>query len=114
MAITKNELIEDVVSEVLIDKVDASKIVEDMFEEIIQCLEGGEEVKMAGFGNFELRDKPSRPGRNPRTGEKTTIKARRVVTFRPGVKLKARVKQSRPKVMKLNRNRNTVSRDFED
>ena len=54
-------------------------------------LENNDQVKLSGFGNFELRDKKSRPGRNPKTGEEIPISARRVVTFKPGQKLKARV-----------------------
>lgn len=61
------------------------------FEEIRTTLESGEQVKLSGFGNFELRDKNQRPGRNPKTGEEIPISARRVVTFRPGQKLRARV-----------------------
>ena len=60
-------------------------------EEVRIALEAGESVKLSGFGNFQLRDKPQRPGRNPKTGEEIPISARRVVTFRPGQKLKARV-----------------------
>ena len=55
------------------------------------ALERGEEVKLSGFGNFDLREKKELPGRNPKTGEAIPISARRVVTFRPGQKLKARV-----------------------
>ena len=51
----------------------------------------GEQVKLSGFGNFDLRDKSERPGRNPKRGEEIPISARRVVTFRPGQKLKSRV-----------------------
>jgi len=54
-------------------------------------LENGQQVKLSGFGNFDLRDKNQRPGRNPKTGEEIPISARRVVTFRPGQKLKAKV-----------------------
>ena len=61
------------------------------FEEIRVALETGDSVKLSGFGNFDLRDKNERPGRNPKTGEEIPITARRVVTFRPGQKLKARV-----------------------
>ncbi len=61
------------------------------FEEIRQALESGEQVKLSGFGNFNLRMKNERPGRNPKTGEEIPISARRVVTFHPGQKLKARV-----------------------
>ena len=60
-------------------------------QEIRQALEHNEQVKLSGFGNFDLRDKRQRPGRNPKTGEEIPITARRVVTFRPGQKLKARV-----------------------
>ena len=66
-------------------------MVESFFEEIREALENGEQVKLSGFGNFDLRDKNQRPGRNPKTGEDIPISARRVVTFRPGQKLKARV-----------------------
>ena len=61
------------------------------FEAIRTALEGGENVKLSGFGNFQLREKNQRPGRNPKTGEEIPISARRVVTFRPGQKLRARV-----------------------
>ena len=57
----------------------------------ISSLENNEEVKLSGFGNFDIRDKKSRPGRNPKTGEEVAVTARRVVTFKPGQKLKARV-----------------------
>ena len=66
-------------------------MVERFFEEIRASLESNEQVKLSGFGNFDLRDKKERPGRNPKTGEEIPINARRVVTFRPGQKLKARV-----------------------
>ena len=66
-------------------------MVEQFFEEIRICLENNEQVKLSGFGNFDLRDKRQRPGRNPKTGEEIPISARRVVTFKPGQKLKARV-----------------------
>ena len=68
-------------------------MIELFFEEIKSSLENGEQVKISGFGKFELRDKSSRPGRNPKTGEEIPISARRVVTFRSGQKLKARVEQ---------------------
>ena len=62
-----------------------------MFEVIKNSLEKGEQVKLSGFGNFELKDKAPRPGRNPKTGEDVSISARRVVTLRTGQKLKERV-----------------------
>ena len=61
------------------------------FDDIMTTLENGRQVKLSGFGNFDLREKKQRPGRNPKTGEEIPISARRVVTFRPGQKLKARV-----------------------
>ena len=70
---------------------EAKELVEGFFEEIRQALEDNEQVKLSGFGNFDLRDKKTRPGRNPKTGEEIPISARRVVTFKPGQKLKARV-----------------------
>jgi integration host factor subunit alpha len=66
-------------------------MVEIFFEKIRLALENGEQVKLSGFGNFDLREKKQRPGRNPKTGEEIPISARRVVTFRPGQKLKAKV-----------------------
>ena len=74
-----------------INKREAKEFVDLFFEEIRTRLEGGEEVKLSGFGNFELREKNRRPGRNPKTGEEIPISARRVVTFRPGQKLRLRV-----------------------
>lgn len=72
-------------------KLVAKDFVDEVFEEIRRALERGKSVKLSGFGNFELRDKYSRPGRNPKTGEEKTISARRVVTFKAGQKLKAKV-----------------------
>jgi integration host factor subunit alpha len=66
-------------------------MVETFFGEIRDALERGEAVKLSGFGNFQLRDKPQRPGRNPKTGEEIAITARRVVTFHASQKLKGMV-----------------------
>ncbi len=74
-----------------LNKKEARELVDLFFEELVASLAVGVQVKLSGFGNFDLRDKNKRPGRNPRTGEKVPIPARRVVTFRPGNKLKARV-----------------------
>jgi integration host factor subunit alpha len=85
-------LIADSLSEtVSLTKPDAKKIVEEFFEEIRNALENGEHVKLSGFGNFTLRDKSTRPGRNPKTGEEIPVAARRVVTFKPGLKLKTKI-----------------------
>ncbi|WP_375054874.1 integration host factor subunit alpha [Zobellella sp. DQSA1] len=94
MALTKADIAEHLFTELGISKRDAKEMVEAFFEEIRAALEQGEQVKISGFGNFELRNKGERPGRNPKTGEDIPISARRVVTFRPGQKLKARVENA--------------------
>lgn len=91
MALTKADLAERLFEEVGLNKREAKELVDCFFEEIRLALESGTPVKLSGFGNFDLRDKNQRPGRNPKTGEEIPISARRVVTFRPGQKLKARV-----------------------
>lgn len=96
MALTKAEIAEHLFEKVGLNKKDAKDMVELFFEEIRASLEAGEQVKLSGFGNFELRDKAQRPGRNPKTGEDIPISARRVVTFRPGQKLKVRVEDVQP------------------
>lgn len=90
-ALTKADLAEMLYEELGLNKREAKEIVEMFFEEIRIALENSEQVKLSGFGNFDLRDKSTRPGRNPKTGEEIPISARRVVTFKPGQKLKARV-----------------------
>jgi integration host factor subunit alpha len=91
MALTKADMAERLFQELGLNKREAKDMVEIFFEEIRCALENGQQVKLSGFGNFDLRDKNERPGRNPKTGEEIPITARRVVTFRPGQKLKARV-----------------------
>jgi integration host factor subunit alpha len=91
MALTKAEMAERLFDELGLNKREAKEMVELFFEKIRQALESGQQVKLSGFGNFDLREKKQRPGRNPKTGEEIPISARRVVTFRPGQKLKARV-----------------------
>ncbi len=88
---TKADFAERLFDELGLNKREAKEMVELFFEEIKLALETGEQVKISGFGKFELRDKSSRPGRNPKTGEEIPISARRVVTFRTGQKLKTRV-----------------------
>lgn len=90
-ALTKAELAEMLYEELGLNKREAKEIVELFFDEIREALENNRQVKLSGFGNFDLRDKRSRPGRNPKTGEEIPITARRVVSFKPGQKLKARV-----------------------
>ena len=91
MALTKADMAEKLYEELGLNKREAKELVEMFFEEVRAALESGDQVKLSGFGNFGLRDKNERPGRNPKTGEEIPITARRVVTFRPGQKLKARV-----------------------
>lgn len=90
-ALTKAELGEHLFNVLGLNKREAKEVVEQFFEEIRSALESGEQVKLSGFGNFNLRDKKQRPGRNPKTGEEIPISARRVVTFRAGHKLKSKV-----------------------
>lgn len=94
MALTKADMAELLFTKLGINKKLAKELVEMFFEEIRAALEKGEQVKLSGFGNFDLRDKNERPGRNPKTGEDIPISARRVVTFRPGQKLKSRVESA--------------------
>ncbi len=91
MALTKADMAERLFEELGLNKREAKDMVDMFFEEIRGALENGLQVKLSGFGNFDLREKKQRPGRNPKTGEEIPISARRVVTFRPGQKLKARV-----------------------
>ncbi len=92
MAITKADVVEMLHDRIGLSKKEARDLVEVSLDEIRTSLANGEEVKLSGFGKFELRDKPPRPGRNPRTREEVTISARRVVNFRPSQVLKSRVK----------------------
>ena len=96
MALTKAELAEVLFDKYGVSKQDAKDLVEAFFEEIRSVLESGEMVKLSGFGNFELRTKNQRPGRNPKTGEDIPISARRVVSFKPNQKFKSRVENTKP------------------
>jgi len=91
MALTKADLVKRLHEEIGLNKREAKDFVELFFEELRSTLEQGEEIKLSGFGNFSLRDKGERPGRNPKTGEVIPVTARRVVTFRSGQKLKSMV-----------------------
>jgi integration host factor subunit alpha len=94
--LTKAELAELLFEQVGLNKREAKDMVETFFDEIRNALERGESVKLSGFGNFQLRDKPQRPGRNPKTGEEIPITARRVVTFHASQKLKSMVDEAHP------------------
>ena len=89
--ITKADIVEYLHTQLGLNKSESKKLIEDFFNEIKDSLARNEEVKLSGFGNFELLDKKSRPGRNPKTGEEVTISARRVVTFRAGNKLRKKI-----------------------
>ncbi len=90
-ALTKADLAEKLYEELGLNKREAKEIVELFFEQIRTSLEDNEQVKLSGFGNFDLRDKSQRPGRNPKTGEEVPINPRRVLTFRPSHLMKDRV-----------------------
>ncbi|HBI82451.1 integration host factor subunit alpha [Orrella sp. NBD-18] len=92
--LTKAELAEMLFDRVGLNKREAKDIVDTFFEEIRDSLARGESVKLSGFGNFQVRNKPPRPGRNPKTGETIPIAARRVVTFHASQKLKGAVENS--------------------
>src|ERR1700732_2106939 len=94
MTLTKAELADLLFEQLGLNKREAKDMVERFFEEIRIALESGDSVKLSGFGNFQLREKPQRPGRNPKTGEEIPITARRVVTFHASQKLKALVEKS--------------------
>jgi len=94
--LTKAELAEMLFDRVGLNKREAKDMVETFFDEIRDALERGDCVKLSGFGNFQLRDKPQRPGRNPKTGEEIPISARRVVTFHSSQKLKALIERIAP------------------
>jgi len=89
--LTKAELAEMLFDRVGLNKREAKDIVDTFFEEIRDALARGEPVKLSGFGNFQVRHKPPRPGRNPKTGETIPIAARKVVTFHASQKLKGAV-----------------------
>lgn len=92
-ALTKADLVKHLFNFVGLNQREAKDLVEDFFEEIRTSLESGWQVKLSGFGNFHLRDKGERPGRNPKTGEEIPVSARRVVTFKASQKLKALVEE---------------------
>ena len=96
MTLTKADLSETLFNEVGLNKTEAKEMVEAFFEEIKASLEDGDSIKLSGFGNFDLRKKAERPGRNPKTGKEIPIKARRVVTFHASQKLKTSVEEISP------------------
>lgn len=87
-ALTKAQLAELLFEQIGLNKRESKDMVDAFFELISQSLVEGQDVKISGFGNFQIRTKAARPGRNPRTGEPVAIEARRVVTFHASPKLK--------------------------
>lgn len=94
MSLTKIEIAENLIEKYGLEKRVAKQFVEQFFEEIRVSLENGSDVKLSGFGNFSLREKKARPGRNPKTGENVAVSARRVVVFKAGQKLRERVENA--------------------
>ena len=92
--LTKAEMVSRLHMDLGFSKLEATHLIESFFEEITRTLEAGEEVKLSGFGNFLLWHKGARLGRNPKTGITTTISARQIVSFKPGKKLKSRVRRA--------------------
>lgn len=91
MTLTKADLRDRLVEKLNIESRDAADLVDDFFQTLRNTLSQGQEVKLSSFGNFEIKDKRERPGRNPKTGEAIPVTARRVVTFKPSNTLKERV-----------------------
>ena len=90
-ALTKAHLAELLFEQIGLNKRESKEMIDAFFELISERLIDGEDVKISGFGNFQIRTKPPRPGRNPRTGEAIPIKSRRVVTFHASHKLKNQI-----------------------
>lgn len=93
--LTKADIVDHLTIRLRMTRQDARFLVDTFFKEISQSLAAGKEVKLSGFGNFELKDKKSRPGRNPKTGEEIPVKARRVVTFKAGQKFRSEIQSER-------------------
>ena len=89
--VTRADLAEAVHKEVGLSRQDCAELVERTLELVVEALERGEEVKLSGFGVFQVRDKRARVGRNPKTGEPAAIDPRRVISFRASQLMKARV-----------------------
>ncbi|WP_131669337.1 integration host factor subunit alpha [Psychrobacter pygoscelis] len=89
--LTKADMIEHLMQQMHLTRQEGRCIVESFFDELSSSLVEGNVIKLSGFGNFELKDKRSRPGRNPKTGEPVAVSARRVVTFKAGQKFRQQV-----------------------
>ena len=91
MALTKAELSEKLYEELGINRREAREFIDLFFNEIIDCLSDGYDVKISGFGNFILRNKSARPGRNPKTGEPVAIPQKKMSFFKMGKSMKERI-----------------------
>ena len=109
--LTKSELIEVVSHELSCNKTKAKEFVDIFFQEIKEGLTSGHEIRLSGFGNFLLRDKRERPGRNPKTGEVVPVSARRVTTFKPGNKLQATIEDCHKKMVADDPNNEGIATD---
>lgn len=94
MAMTKADIVEALYQKVGFSKKDAADLVELVFDQLKGTLSAGQKIKISGFGNFVVREKRSRIGRNPQTGQQIEISARKVLTFRPSQVLRATVNAS--------------------
>jgi integration host factor subunit alpha len=88
---TKADIVEKVANQTGFTKTDSIEVVEELFALIKDTLEAGEIVKVSGFGNFEVKEKSDRRGRNPQTGEEIVIEARRILTFKASAMLKTSI-----------------------
>ena len=100
-ALTKAQLADLLFDQIGLNKRESKDMVDAFFDLIVQSLIEGKDVKLSGFGNFQIRTKAPRPGRNPRTGEAIPIQARRVVTFHASSKLKEQIPRWPPKFPRL-------------
>ena len=94
-SMTKAELVEDVARAAELTKKDAERLVEIVFESIIETLNHGEKIELRGFGSFRVRERGARRGRNPKTGDPVDIPAKRVPYFKPGKELKELINEDR-------------------
>src|SRR5215218_3035084 len=94
---TKAELVEDVAQAAELTKKDAERLVEIVFESIIETLNHGEKIELRGFGSFRVRERGARRGRNPKTGDPVSIPAKRVPYFKPGKELKELINDDNPR-----------------
>ena len=101
MTLTKAMMAEKLTDEIGLNKRESKEFLDSFFDEMRSTLIDGEDVKLTGFGNFSIRDKKERPGRNPKTGKSAVITARRVVTFKAGQKLRMRVEEVGTAINKL-------------